>query len=254
MPGLYNLSGGLILGLQVLCAIHAIRNGRQYGWLFLIFFFPLLGSLIYLAVEVYPEWRGRGVRFGRRTSWPLGLRRRIRQLEEEVRFSGTVETRMALAEAYVAEGRHDQALALYGECLAGVFRDDPVLIYGRARVLLARGDHAACLADLDTIDKAGFRDYRNVRSLMRARCLDALGRTDAALVILADLEKGFSGEEARYRYGVLLEKTGQPEAARRLYEQMAADARRADSAYRRREREWLTLAQQHLRGLRRSAP
>lgn len=42
--------------LQIVLAIHAIRTRRPYTWVFLILTFPLLGSLIYVIVELVPEW------------------------------------------------------------------------------------------------------------------------------------------------------------------------------------------------------
>ena len=49
------------LGLHVLVAlffaIHALRSGRQMYWLFILFSFPLLGSVAYFFVEYLPELR-----------------------------------------------------------------------------------------------------------------------------------------------------------------------------------------------------
>jgi len=37
---------GLHVMIAVLCAIHAIRNRQQMYWIFILFAFPLLGSLV----------------------------------------------------------------------------------------------------------------------------------------------------------------------------------------------------------------
>ena len=38
-------------------AVHAVRTGRPIYWLFILFSFPLLGSLVYFLVEFLPETR-----------------------------------------------------------------------------------------------------------------------------------------------------------------------------------------------------
>ena len=42
--------------LQVVLAVHAVRTGRPFIWVFLILIFPLMGSLIYIIAELIPEW------------------------------------------------------------------------------------------------------------------------------------------------------------------------------------------------------
>lgn len=43
----------LIVVLQVFCIYHAYKNGKPYYWYFLIFFIPILGSIIYSITQVY---------------------------------------------------------------------------------------------------------------------------------------------------------------------------------------------------------
>jgi hypothetical protein len=42
--------------LQIVLAVHAVRTGRTFIWVFIILLFPLLGSLIYIIAELIPEW------------------------------------------------------------------------------------------------------------------------------------------------------------------------------------------------------
>jgi hypothetical protein len=44
--------------LMIGCIIHAVVTQRYFPWLFIIFFLPGVGSLIYLAVEVVPSMVG----------------------------------------------------------------------------------------------------------------------------------------------------------------------------------------------------
>jgi len=51
MPAL----GLLTLAVQMLCAVHVVRTGRPYWWIFLIVFVPLVGMLVYLVAELLPD-------------------------------------------------------------------------------------------------------------------------------------------------------------------------------------------------------
>ena len=42
--------------LQITLAVHAVRTGRPFIWIFIILIFPLMGSLIYIIAELIPEW------------------------------------------------------------------------------------------------------------------------------------------------------------------------------------------------------
>ena len=48
------LGGLTIILIQILCAVHCVRSGRNQGWLMLIIFLPLLGSGAYFFIEVLP--------------------------------------------------------------------------------------------------------------------------------------------------------------------------------------------------------
>lgn len=51
----YVLGIGLV-AFQVVLAVHVVRTGKPIIWIFIILFFPLVGSLIYLFTVVIPEW------------------------------------------------------------------------------------------------------------------------------------------------------------------------------------------------------
>jgi hypothetical protein len=45
-----------IIVLQIVLAVHVARTRRPFIWIFIILFFPLIGSLIYMIAELIPEW------------------------------------------------------------------------------------------------------------------------------------------------------------------------------------------------------
>ena len=50
----YLIGAGTIV-LQIVLAVHVVRTRRPFIWIFLILFFPLMGSLIYILAELIPE-------------------------------------------------------------------------------------------------------------------------------------------------------------------------------------------------------
>ena len=49
---------GLSLLLQILCAVHVMKTGRPYYWIFIVMFAPMVGMIAYFIVEILPELTG----------------------------------------------------------------------------------------------------------------------------------------------------------------------------------------------------
>jgi len=62
--------------LQIVLAVHVVRTRRPFIWIFIILFFPLLGSLIYIIAELIPEWE----RSSTLQRWGDGLERFLSEL------------------------------------------------------------------------------------------------------------------------------------------------------------------------------
>jgi hypothetical protein len=48
---------GLHVVLALICAIHVVRTRQQLYWLFILFAFPLLGSIVYFFAIYLPSSR-----------------------------------------------------------------------------------------------------------------------------------------------------------------------------------------------------
>jgi hypothetical protein len=231
------------------CIIHAVVTQRYFPWLFIIFFLPGVGSLIYLAVEVVPSMVGaRGA-----SKLASGLRsaadpnRGYRQAHRAVEMTGSVDAKRALAEEHIARGRYQDAIALYEGALVGQFSEDPALLQGLARAKFLAGDGAGAQAALDMLKKADPSFMGPDENLLYARALELQGKDAEALAAYRKLAPVFPGEEARCRYAMLLQKVGRTDEARELFREIVKSLDGAPSHYRRAQREWSNIARSALR-------
>ena len=243
----------LVLALQVILAVHAFRTGRA-GWILLIVFFPVVGSLVYFFVGVWPELRaGRHLR-----AVGSGVRRRIdpmrevRQLRDRVAHAGTVANRVELARASRRAGMPAEAVATYRECLQGLYRDDPQVLAELCAVLYESGELAEAGEVMRSLVQRPGHLTPALR-LLNARMLEDAGDTSAALAEYEMLSRVAAGEEARCRYALLLRRLGREAEARAAFQAMLRDARLGTRAFRRAEKEWIAAAERELKTMPPSA-
>ncbi len=134
--------GVLSLIVQVFFAVHAIRTGRDRYWLFILMFFPGIGCLIYFFSEYLPDLRqGAGLKNAQNGIVKIiNPGKHIRDLEEQLEQTPSINNKKALAAAYTEKGLFDKAIALYEECLHGAYKNDPYIMEGMSLALFFKGD------------------------------------------------------------------------------------------------------------------
>ena len=209
---------GLHIIIAVFFAIHALRSGREMYWLFILFMFPLLGSIVYAAVVFVPEMRqSRGAkRVVRRVCETLDPGRELREARDAFDLSSTVQNRLRLADALLADGKPGEAVPLYAACLQGLYRDDPNITIRHARALLESGQWEAAKAELETL----IARHPGLRSpeghLLYARAVAACGERERARHEFDTLIGYSASLEARAYYADALAQWGDADAAREL--------------------------------------
>jgi hypothetical protein len=235
--------------LTVICAVHAVKTGRAFWWLWIIIFVPGLGCLVYFIAEVLPDLhRSSAVRrAGGDLVTIVAPGRSVRKLEEELEVADTVNNRRALARGYLKAGRYPEAVELYRSCLKGVFSDDVGLALELAYALFLNEEYDQAKQKLEELAGAKLGTHDDEHHLLYARTLEQLGHVDAALEQYEAIVRRSSGEETRCRYALLLEKAGQTERARGIFQEIIKRARRSPRYYRRAQRPWIQIARQHLK-------
>jgi hypothetical protein len=240
----------LVLVIQLCFAYHALKTGRPYWWLFVIMAFPVVGCILYYFVEVFPTTREsrRAEKAMRALSKALNPDRTLNERAAELEACGSVDNRMALARTCIEHGKYYEAAMLYRSCLSGIYENDPEIRFGLARALELSSVHeeAATIASKLRETHPSFR-ANDVR-LVCAKALEGAGRRDEALAEFKVLADTYAGEEGRWRYGALLKRMGQADAAREVFQRMLRNAERMPAHYREAQGEWLRLARENSQG------
>ncbi|MEI7791057.1 MAG: hypothetical protein WCJ15_07750 [Alphaproteobacteria bacterium] len=246
----------LLISLAV--AYHAIRNGKSPMWLAALglgsFLYPPLGTIAvwlgYLIFAVIPDLlNSHGMRrFRGSVAQAADPGRGYREKKKQVELVGSVDAKRALAEESVKRGFFAEAIELYESAMQGPLgASDPTLLkgLGRARMLAGQGAEAEALfvqlkkEDLAAFDADAELDY--------ARALALQNKNDEAVAQYEKVVARYPGEEARARFGLLLESMGQNDRAQGLFSEIIKSVKGAPGYYRSRQKEWLSIAKSHLR-------
>lgn len=242
----YGTFGLVLLAVNVFFAVHAYRRGRVW-WIFVIFFFPLVGSLVYLFAEYLPSARagGRARSVARDVARMINPAAEIRRLEDVVALSPTVNNRMELARAYLRAGRKEDAIRTYEACAQGIHADDPKLLYETTIAYFENGDLPRARETMDRLRRV--TTITPEQLLLSARIHEERGDLDQALAEYEQLAGRGAGEEGRARYGLLLQRLGRHDEARAVFDAIVRHARVSSAHYRREEKEWIDIARRELK-------
>lgn len=246
----------LLISLAV--AYHAIRNGKSPMWLVGLalgsFLYPPLGTIAiwlgYLIFAVIPDLlrSNSARRLADNVVNAADPGRAYREKKRNVELVGSVDSKRALAEECIRTGRYPDAIELYESAMQGPLgASDPALLKGLGRAKMLSNDGAAAEAlfvKLKTEDPAAFDADAE---LDYARALALQGKNDEAVAQYEIVVARYPGEEARARFGLLLESMGQTQRAQALFAEILASVKGAPSYYRSRQKEWTAIAKARIK-------
>ncbi|MBN8213177.1 MAG: tetratricopeptide repeat protein [Xanthomonadales bacterium] len=230
--------------LQIGCVVHVVRTGRPMYWIFLLFIGSYIAIAAYLIAEVLPGLgQSRTARRALRGAQDrIDPERRKREATRQLDVADTLDNRRRLAQESFNSGDYQQAAELYRSGLRGLYATDPELMLGLARSQFALNLNADARQTLDELIAAN-PDFRSDSGhLLYARCLEALGDIPAAIHEYEALVDGFTGEEARVRFGLLLKREGRAAQASEVFSTVLKRSRVAPKYYQREQREWIDIA------------
>jgi hypothetical protein len=242
------LLAGILLILDAICVGHAAYKRQPALWFFVILALPFVGATMYLITEILPRARAhpaaRGAAAGLGRS--IDPEKEIRAARAALEELDTAENRKRLADALVARSRYAEAREIYESTLTGAHEDDPALMMGLTRALFGLEDWAGVRRTLDRLREA-WPDFQSPEGhMLYARAHEAMGELEKALVEYEALAGYYPGEEARYRYGLLLLRLGREEDADVQFRTIMQSVETGSPAYARDQKEWSALAKQQL--------
>jgi hypothetical protein len=216
--------------------VHAIKTGRPYYWVWVIFMMPVLGAAAYFFVEMRPnirrvDWQSLRWRFSSPAS-------RIAALSEIVENSPTVKNRTRLALEYESQSQWSLAAETYRECLTGVFENDPRLLISLTATLLEQGISDESHRIASQIPEQ--RDFKldDDRRLVLYRSLIAIGNFDSAIAGLEELSNRKSSFAPRYYLAQAYVAAGRDIQADKELQKIIHSFRHGNALLREHEQRW----------------
>ena len=242
----------LSLIVQLICAVHCVRNGRNGMWLMVILFLSIPGCLAYAFFEILPAYLGRReVRAAKAAAVrKLDPERDVRAAREALETADTAANHSALADALAEAGRWGEAVPHYREALARTPGEPRAERVKLARALLEAGDAAGALPLLDALPESRSAAENDRAALLRARALDKTGDEEQALGLYADLGARMPGGEALCREAALLIRLGRAGEAIAPLEEVERRLKRLDRFERARDADMYAWAARTLPELR----
>lgn len=236
----------LVIILQIICVLHALKSGRR-EWLFFIVFVPAIGVAVYMIREILPEISSGQFRENLlRMIWPNG---RIKEWERKVRISDTVTNKLQLADAYAQQQQYAKAIALTQEC-ANAFTKDPGILLQLARLQFLNGNYAESISSFDKVNATkGVRMSKAEDELLYARALEATTQAGRAEEVYQKVIQVHHSLEAMYYYGLLLKKQGRIAEAKAQFEHTREEIDLHPRYIRRTIRKWVWLSRKELAGM-----
>lgn len=239
----------IVIGLQVICVLHALRRNTHQKWIWLIVFLPVVGSLIYIFTEMFSRREVQKVQSNlTNLTDVINPGGRIAKLEERLRFSDTFNNRIELADAYLANKQTDKAIKLYEQSLTGAFTENE---HVRGQLTIARfalKDYEAVVKIASQLVKLPQFSRSRVH-LFYALSLAYTGDEPQAEKEFKLMNGQFANYEARYNYGIFLEKAERKQEAILQFRQLLEESTHLSSREKNANREWFQLSKDALRKL-----
>jgi hypothetical protein len=229
--------------LQGFAIVHFIRRRPDMFWIFVILFLGPLGAIIYIFVEVIPDF---GLLRSSFKAFPR--RKRIRELETMVRDNPSAGNYEELGDLYMDDGRlllartaFDRAIAARADTL------DPFYRRGVCAIML--GEAAAALPDLErAFNHDADYDFHRAAGLL-AHAYAQTGQKEKAEALFRRATLTSTTSETYLNFAALLASEGR-NAEARDWAQKVLDKKPSMPDYlRRRERPWFRSARAMLKRL-----
>lgn len=194
----------LIVALQAYCIYHAYKNRKPYYWYFLVFFIPVLGSLIYIITQVYNQ--NDVGKIQDEITTVLNPTKKLKDLEKKIEFIDTYTNRIQLAETYFRNNDFTNAIENYKITLKDTVQDH---LYAREQLILCYtglDDYAAVIKQAEFIkNRSEFKGSK--QQFCYGLALKEMGEIEAAEIQLKQIDRPYSNYAERLELAKLYLET-----------------------------------------------
>jgi hypothetical protein len=242
---------GLSLVVQLMCFLHAHKNGADRVWTLVILLFSLPGCFAYLVFELLPPLLGPGSPNARKKQEleqadPVSA---LGRAEGDLAKVDTAANQLGVAEAYMSMAAYGPAAEHFQLALDRMHGSDERIETRLAAALFESARFDEALAALDAIERAEGKTEDDRTAYLRARILNGLGKEDAARSIYSDIVPRLRDPEVRCRYAALLLHLGDRSSARDELVEVEKQAPGLGRIERERNAEMLAWAKRELASL-----
>jgi hypothetical protein len=229
--------------LQGIAIVHFIRRRPDTYWLWIILIGGGLGAIVYIAVEVIPD-------FGilRQSFKAFPRRRRIHELEAVVLDNPAPGNYEELADLYLEEKKYARARECFDKAISAR-TDSPDPFYRRGLAEIELGDFPAAVGDLEkVVAKEPQYDFYRAAGLL-AHAYAKTGELKKADSLFRKTVEISTLSETYLNYADFLHSQGRTAEAREWTERVLAKKPTLPSYLKRRERPWFRRAKGLLKQL-----
>lgn len=219
------------LGIHVLVAIffavHAIRRGLPMYWLWVLFVFPVLGSVVYFFAVYLPNSRlEMTLRQGSSDVMRLlNPGKSLREARKAYELTPSVGNQMRIGLALLARRKVEQANAEFDECLKHAPANDLDVRLAAAHAKMEANQPEQVLTLLREVRAQNSHYYAQDVTLLSAKALAATGQQELARQQFEYGYKTFGDIETRVEYAIWLKSQHQDELAQRVRDEVLLSAR-----------------------------
>lgn len=229
--------------LQVAAIVHFIRRRPDTYWLYIILFLGPIGALVYIFVEVVPD-------FGlvNQSFKGISRRKRIAALDLTIRDNPSAGNYEELGELFMEDGKLQQARTAFNKAIEA--RSNTLdCFYRRGVCSVLLGDATAALPDLEkVVEKEPNYDFNRAPALL-AQAYALTGEKEKAETLFRRVIITSTLSETYLNFADFLASTGRPAEAREWAKKVLDKEPTMPRYLRRRERPWSQRARKTLKRL-----
>jgi hypothetical protein len=161
------------IALQIACAVHVVRSGRQLYWIWILFIGSYLAVIVYVLVAVIPDLRKdpRSRQAATKVLHTIDPERRRRSIQQRLEVADTVDRPPRARRGSMRLGDYANAVQLYQSVLRACSATDAGFLLGLAQAQANSNDFVGARTTLDTLfsTNPNFRSADAAAARARAR-------------------------------------------------------------------------------------